>query len=88
MSISSRLYNLCIFKNFNYLNKINNFHKNIGSKSRFANYIRKNALGHNLTFTNYTYSPHNPIIGTDRAMQWVCENYQAAFDYLDKKKNK
>ena len=41
MSISSRIYNLLIFKNFKHLVKINKFHKGIGSSSRFAQYIRE-----------------------------------------------
>jgi len=86
MSITSRFYNLLLFRNFKNLKKINEFHKSIGSSNRFAEYVRKNIDGYNLNFTNYTYSPHNPLIGPDRAMRWICENYHSVFDYLDKNK--
>jgi SAM-dependent methyltransferase len=88
MSISSRIYNLLIFKNFKHLVKINKFHKGIGSSSRFAQYIREKSNNYQLIFSDYSFSPHNPLIGPDRAMKWVCENYHAAFDYLDKNKTK
>ena len=58
----------------------------MGSKSKFASFIRSKSENLNYKFTNYSFSPHNPLVNTDRTIKWICENYHAAFEYLDNKK--
>jgi SAM-dependent methyltransferase len=85
MSISERIYSISIFKKFKKLDKINTFFRNFGSKARFASLIKKKSNNLDYKFTDYSFSPHNPLTNTDRTIKWICENYHAAFDHLDKK---
>ena len=83
MSIISRIYSKIIFKNFKKLKKINDYYRNIGSKSKFNNEIKERSINLNFTFTKYSFQPHNPLLG-DNCIRWICESYHAVFDYLEK----
>ena len=67
------------------LQKINYYYTDIGSLQKFSNLIKDKSENFNYTFSKYSYQPHNPLIGSDKCIRWICEKYHAAFDYLDSK---
>ena len=83
MSVLSRIYIKIIFKKFKKLKKINSFYRNIGSKRLFSILIRDRSTNKNFTFSKYSFSPHNPLVGPPDSIRWICENYHSIFDYLD-----
>ena len=85
MSIISRIYTKIVFKNFKKLKKINYYYRDIGSLQKFSNLIKDRSENFNYTFSKYSYQAHNPLIGADKCIRWICEKYHAAFDYLDSK---
>ena len=85
MSIISRIYTKIVFKNFKKLKKINYYYTDIGSLQKFSNLIKDRSENFNYTFSKYSYQAHNPLIGADKCIKYICEKYHAAFDYLDSK---
>ena len=81
MSVLSRIYIKIIFKKFKKLKKINSFYRNIGSKRLFSILIRDRSTYKNFTFSKYSFSPHNPLVGPPDSIRWICENYHSIFDY-------
>ena len=85
MSVLSRIYSKLIFKNFKILKKINIYYRDFGSKSNFAIYIKDMSINFNYKFSKYSYQPHNPHIGAEGCIRWICESYHAVFDHLEKR---
>ena len=43
------------------------------------------SINFNYKFSKYSYQPHNPHIGAEGCIRWICESYHAVFDHLEKR---
>ena len=84
MSILSRFYKKVIFKNYKKLVNVNHYYSGFGAQNNFLDFLRKNSLNLKYRFTDYSYSPHNPLIFPSNSMRWICEAYHSVFDYIEK----
>ena len=86
MSFLERVYTKIVFKKYKKLKKINEYYTNVGSKNKFNSLIKRKSNNLDYKFTDYSFSPHNPVSQSDRSIKWICENLHAAFDYLENNK--